>query len=443
VKDSGIGWIGRIPDHWGVTKIRYVARLESGHTPSRQHPEWWIPEECTIPWVSLADVGRLRSGDEEFIHETSESISEIGMANSAARLLPARTVVLSRTASVGFSAMITRPMATTQDFVNWICGPDMLPEYLLYVFRAMTQEFERLRFGSVHNTIYMPDVRSFSAPLPSRGTQEAIVAFLRERLPKLNDLVAKKQRLIELLQEKRQALITQAVTRGLDPNVPMKDSGVEWLGEIPAHWEVKRVKHISPQVSVGIVITPSKYYIDGEDGVPCLRSLNVRSGSLRRDNLVYISCESHELLSKSALRQGDLVAVRTGQPGTTAVVDEFFDGANCIDLIIIRRSEMYSSEFLSYVLGSEAARAQFQLGAEGAIQLHFNIETAKNLLFGCPRADEQRVIACYLDEVLRGLDSLVGKVEIHIEKLKEYRQALITSAVTGKIDVTKAEEAVA
>ena len=122
MKPSGLGWVGDIPRDWDVAKICLVARLESGHTPSRQHPEYWIPDECTIPWLSLADVWQVRPGIQEYVGETSEKISPLGMANSAARLLPAGTVVLSRTASVGFAGIMSQPMATTQDFATGFPG---------------------------------------------------------------------------------------------------------------------------------------------------------------------------------------------------------------------------------------------------------------------------------------------------------------------------------
>ena len=113
-------------------KIRYFAKLESGHTPSRNKPAFW--ENCTIPWFTLADVWKIRSGSTRFVHETKEKVSALGLANSSARLLPAGTVILSRTASVGYSAILGKPMATTQDFANWICRDKLQPEYLLSVF---------------------------------------------------------------------------------------------------------------------------------------------------------------------------------------------------------------------------------------------------------------------------------------------------------------------
>ena len=180
----------------------------------------------------------------------------------------------------------------------------------------------------------------FVPPLPE---QHAIADYLDRETSKIDALVTEKERLLSLLAEKRRTLITQAVTRGLNRDIPMRDSGVEWLGEIPGHWELKRLKFISPEITVGIVVTPAKYYEDS--GVPCLRSLNVKETGLTNTDLVYISPESNELLSKSKVFTGDLVAVRSGQPGTTAIVDERFDGANCIDLIVIRRASSFDSLF--------------------------------------------------------------------------------------------------
>lgn len=210
LKESGLPWLGKIPGHWEVVRTKYVARLESGHTPSRQHPEWWV--YCTIPWVSLADIGQFREGQIEHITGTSENISELGLSNSSARLLPAGTVLVSRTASVGFSVVAGVPLATTQDFVNWVCGRRLLPEYLLYVFRIMRQEFNRLTSGSTHQTIYMPDVSNFVTPLPPIDEQRAIYSHIKAMLPKVDASISAYSRQIELLEEYRAALIHEAVT---------------------------------------------------------------------------------------------------------------------------------------------------------------------------------------------------------------------------------------
>lgn len=282
-KDSRVEWLGAVPSHWSVVPIRSVARLESGHTPSRNHPEYW--ENCTVPWFSLADVWQIRELGRSVIFETKEKVSELGLANSAARRLPPGTVMLSRTASVGFSAIMGVEMATTQDFANWVCGPRVRPEFLLATLRAMPGEFGRLMMGSTHNTIYMPDIQSLRFALPSLEEQDAVVAFLDRETAKIDALVAEQERLIELLKEKRQAVISHAVTKGLNPNAPMKDSGIEWLGQIPAHWRVTRLKHACSAV----VDCPHETPVYEEDGPYfVIRTADLDQGVLRQGGILRV-----------------------------------------------------------------------------------------------------------------------------------------------------------
>ena len=214
MKDSGIPWLGEVPAHWAIGKIHAFARRESGHTPSRQHPEYW--ENCTIPWFSLSDVWQIRSGNVKYVYETKELVSELGLANSSARLLPKGTVILSRTASVGYSAIMGCDMATTQDFVNWVCGADLEPEFLLYVLRGMRSEFDRLMMGSTHQTIYMPDIAKLTMGLPPKSEQLAIIDDLDAKLEKLDGLRDTAEHAIDLLKERRSALISAAVTGKID-----------------------------------------------------------------------------------------------------------------------------------------------------------------------------------------------------------------------------------
>jgi type I restriction enzyme S subunit len=216
MKDSGVEWLGEVPEHWTVIPLRLAARIESGHTPSRSHNEYWIEKDCVHHWFTLGDVWQIRDGKAEYVYETQEKVSQAGLDNSAARMLPANTVILSRTASVGFSGILGVPMAKTQDFVNWVCGPKIVPEFLLFVFRAMSKEFERLKYGSTHNTIYMPDIFSFRAPLPSLIEQGEIVSNVRESLRRLDGSFDDLLRSKELLQERRSALISAAVTGQID-----------------------------------------------------------------------------------------------------------------------------------------------------------------------------------------------------------------------------------
>jgi type I restriction enzyme S subunit len=220
------------------------------------------------------------------------------------------------------------------------------------------------------------------------------------------------------------------VTTGLVPSIAKISGPAIWGLEAPAHWQVKRLKFVTPHVTVGIVVNPSSYYVDF--GVPCLRSLNVEAGELLEKDLVFIDEKSHHHLSKSAVYCGDIVAVRTGQPGTAAVIDARFDNANCIDLIIIRRSRHFVPDYLQHLLNSNFVLAQFESGSDGAIQQHFNIQTAKNLVVLVPPMDEQQQIVDFIGVESGKIDAIVACYARQIELLSEYRSALIHETVTGQ-----------
>lgn len=429
-KPSGVQWLGEVPHHWVVMPIRKAAKLESGHTPSRSHPEYW--QECTKPWFTLGDVWQIRDEKIDYVYETKELVSELGLANSSARLLPRGTVMLSRTASVGYSGIMGVEMATTQDFANWICGPRLLPEYLLLVFRSMKGEFGRLMMGSTHNTIYMPDIQSLAFALPSLEEQRIIVAFARAQCAKIDALVEGQQRLIEILKEKRQAVISRAVTKGLDSTAPMKDTGVTWLGEIPRHWQLQRLKHISPFITVGIVVNPSDYVSD--EGLPFIYGGDISEEHVDTDGCRRISSDDSARNSKTRLSAGDLLTVRVGAPGVTAVVPESCEGGNCASVMLVKKGN-FCSQWLCYAMNSRAVRYQVELVQYGAAQEQFNISHAINFLIPTPPLDEQSAIAARLEAELGKIDALISEAISSASLLQERRAALISAAVTGKIDV--------
>ncbi|WP_373506234.1 restriction endonuclease subunit S [Aestuariivirga sp.] len=214
MKHSGIEWLGDVPSHWEVKPIRSVANLQSGHTPSRSRPDWWA--NCTIPWFGLADIWQVREEGRTEIFETNEKVSELGLANSSARLLPKGTVMLSRTASVGFAAIMGVDMATTQDFANWVCGSRLNNHFLLWTLRAMKPEFSRMMMGSTHNTIYMPDIAAFRVALPPMHEQLEVCNYLNTETTLIDDLLSEVTRSLGLLAERRSALISAAVTGKID-----------------------------------------------------------------------------------------------------------------------------------------------------------------------------------------------------------------------------------
>ena len=430
MRDSGIEWLGQIPERWEVKRLKLcVQKFESGGTPDSDNPDYWTEEETGIPWVAIGDMTRSFR-----VHSTTKRLTETGVRSKRLPILRAGTLLYSMYASLGKVAILDVDAVVNQAILGLVTRDNVVSrDYLRWWLEFMQGHVQMLSSSNTQDNLNADKVRQMPIFVPPTEGQRAIAARLDRETARIDALIEKKQRQIDLLQERRAALISNAVTKGISQKVKMRDSGIEWLGPVPEHWEVKRLKFITPHVTVGIVVTPSKFYID--EGVPCLRSLNVREGRLTDTDLVFISPESNELHAKSMLKAGDVVAVRSGQPGTTAVVDKRYDGANCIDLIIIRQSSVFDSIYLSYAMGSHYIQSQFGAGSGGAIQQHFNIETASSLLIALPPLSEQVAIREYLDAEAGRLAALHYKVQTSIAQLQEYRSTLISAAVTGKIDI--------
>lgn len=212
LKPSGIDWLGDVPKHWDVTRVKYVARLESGHTPSKQVAEYWV--DCEIPWVSLNDSKQLAVVD--YISDTAIKINEKGLEGSSARLLPAGAVVFTRDATIGLAAITTREMAVSQHLIAWIPSERITALYLLRVFNAMKSVLDSYTFGATIKTIGMVDVKRLVAPVPPIEEQIAITNFLGQEMARVDGLIVRVQNAIERLQEYRSALITAAVTGRID-----------------------------------------------------------------------------------------------------------------------------------------------------------------------------------------------------------------------------------
>jgi type I restriction enzyme S subunit len=210
---SGPEWLGSIPADWAVKRLKFVAHMESGHTPNKQIDAYWI--DCTIPWITLNDVSDLEQ-DWRFSNPKN-AVNELGLQNSSAHVLPANAVVLSRDATVGRSALLDRPMAVSQHFVAWVCGPELMPEYLLNVVRGpMQHHFGSLTAGATIATIGMPDLNQLVVPLPSMEEQAQIVERIAAAERLASKTISTVTAQIKVLQERRQALITAVVTGQLE-----------------------------------------------------------------------------------------------------------------------------------------------------------------------------------------------------------------------------------
>jgi hypothetical protein len=193
------------PIGWEWVKLADVARLESGHTPSRRHPEYWGGD---IPWLGIRDA---KAHHGETINSTNETINELGIENSSARVLPAGTVCLSRTASVGYVVMMGRPMATSQDFANWVCSEKLIPRFLVYLFLAEQSSLLRFSSGAVHQTIYYPELKAFHICLPVTAEQQRIVRVLDATFDQVSAAVANSEKKLLDLTELRHSILTRAM----------------------------------------------------------------------------------------------------------------------------------------------------------------------------------------------------------------------------------------
>lgn len=257
------------PLGWKWTALSSVAQLESGHTPSRKHPEYW---DGDIPWIGIKDATENHG---RIIHDTHQHVSELGLQNSSARLLPANTVCLSRTASVGFVVVMGRPMATSQDFVNWVCGPEIDPHFLKYVLLLETEALWRFARGTTHQTIYYPEAKAFHVCLPPLPEQKAIARILGT----LDDKIELNRRMNATLEAMARALFQSwfvdfdpvhakaavrqpsrinEITAALFPST-FQDSD---FGPIPVGWSVERLDGIA-DIMMGLSPSGDSYNTTG------------------------------------------------------------------------------------------------------------------------------------------------------------------------------------
>jgi len=429
-KDSGVEWLGEVPAHWELPKLKEVTSFSGGGTPSRENITFWNGD---IPWVSPKDMKSER------IVGAEESITDEGLRSSAASLLPpgrvlmvVRSGILKHTIPVAINDVA---IALNQDmkalyfdssrclaryFFRWVQG---LNDLLLLAWAKQGATVESIEHSYLANTMF---------PLPPLPEQTAIAAFLDRETAKIDALVGEQRLLMELLKEKRQAVISHAVTKGLNPDAPMKPSGIEWLGDVPAHWEVKRLKRISPAITVGVVVNPSSFIAD--EGLPFIYGGDIREGVIDWMNSRRIDTQSSEVHAKTRLELGDLLTVRVGAPGVTAVVPVECVGGNCASVMHVRRGA-FNPHWLCYAMNTRVVRFQVEVVQYGAAQEQFNISHAVNFWVPMPPLDEQNAIAAALDAEASKLDTLTAEAQRAVDLLQERRTALISAAVTGQIDV--------
>lgn len=402
-KDSGVEWLGKVPAHWEVVQFKQFVDIQNGS--DHKH-------------VEQADGYPVLGSGGTFTYASDF-------------LYDGESVLLGRKGTIDKPLHITGRFWTV-DTMYWTkINPGTSGRFTYY--SALTIPFDYYSTNTALPSMTKGALNSHLVVRPPLPEQTAIAAFLDRETAKIDELVAEQRRLMELLKEKRQAIISHAVTKGLNPDAPMKPSGIEWLGEVPAHWEVKRLKHISPFITVGIVVNPSTFL--AEDGFPFIYGGDIREGIIDWENSRRIDPKSSEENSKTRLNAGDILTVRVGAPGISAVVPPECEGGNCASVMLTRQGP-FNSHWLCYAMNTRVVRYQVEVVQYGAAQEQFNISHAVNFWIPTPSRAEQDEIADFLACETRNFDALTVEAQRAIDLLQERRSALISAAVTGQIKVS-------
>jgi len=389
-----------VPDGWRHVRLTEVARLESGHTPSKRQPDYW---GGTIPWVSLHDTEGLDAWE---IQTTSQRITEAGLSNSSARLLPKGTVVFSRTATVGKSTVMGRAMATSQDFACYVCGPEVHNFYLALLLRSMRTEWKKLMAGSIHNTVYMPVFKTLSVDLPPHDEQVAIANAMRDverMIDSLEQLLTKKRQIKQgAMQE---MLIGQRRLPGFDQ---------PWISRRFAEVASVSRERVNPSA-----LSKPPLCIE-------LEHLQPGTGRLSGD-----AFKSQQAATKSVFRQGDVLFGKLRAYLRKYWLAEF-DGVCSTEIWVMRpRGELASSAYLFYTV----QRDDFIEAASTAYGTHMprsDWKVVSEFDLSLPRDwREQAAIATTLSD----MDAEITALESRLSKARALKQAMAQALLTGRIRI--------
>jgi type I restriction enzyme S subunit len=422
-KDSGVEWIGEIPNHWKRIKLKHQYKIQKGRIPKNLYDE---PKEGLIPYLSM-DV--LRGSNSYNFADLNDGVlvkkDEILIlwdgSNSGEILKVEIDGILSSTMGV---------LNTVNCYLN--------KDFSFYQLKYNEAEIRNNTNGMGIPHVDGGYVRNLPVFVPPLNEQEQIVAYLDKKTSIVDTLIASKEEKINLLKENRTALINHAITKGLDPKVKLKDSGVEWIGEIPAHWLKTKIKRFC-EVKDGTHDTP-QYIDDIENSIPLVTSNSFRNGEIDFSLSKRISIEDwSEINKRSNVVKNDVIMSMIGSNiGNRVLIktDESFSIKN-VCLFKSSNSKKLNPKYLLFLIDSKYLKYQVDFNQKGGGQPFMSLDDLRNLIFPFPQLSEQNKIVEYLDTHTQEIDELISLEQKKIETLKEYRQALISEVVTGKIKVVK------
>jgi len=432
-KDSGVEWLGAIPEHWEMVKFSHFIDFQEG--------PGIMADDFKDEGVPLLRITNLKPGYVDIEGCNYLAIDKVEQKWKHFRLL-ANDLLISCSASTGLVSIVDQKSANSiaytgiirlrparnniaRDFIRVLVGSDF---YFTQINQLKTGTTIQ-HYGPVH-------LKQIKIPIPPLPEQQKIAQFLDQETSKIDKLITKKERLIELLKEKRTALISHAVTKGLNPDVPMKDSGVEWLGEVPEHWEVMPIKFaLDIPITDGPHETPELY----DEGIPFISAESIKNDRIDFDKKRgFISLEEHKRFSRKYKPQyGDVYMVKSGATtGNVARVETEEEFNIWSPLAVLRpNKDVTTTNFLFYAMKSKPFFYSVELSWSFGTQQNIGMGVISNIRIVLPPLPEQQKIAQFLDRETSKIDKLITKTRTSIDHLKEYRTALISAAVTGKIDV--------
>jgi type I restriction enzyme S subunit len=431
-KESGVEWIGEIPVTWNIKKLKYIiGNFIGGGTPSTSVSDFWTTEGG-FPWVAISDITRA-----DMIWDTERKITVSGLNSKNLTLLSPGTIVYSMYASVGKVSKLLINAATNQAILGMVNKENqVLNDYLKLSLESFEPFVGLLFSSSTQNNINEEKVKNIIIPLTNIVDQASIIRFLSTKNALIDNLISKTQKMIELLKEKRKAIIISAVTKGFDSSVPMKDSSVEWIGEIPKHWIVMKIKHTSyVKGRVGWKGLTTEEYL--ENGYAYLvTGLDFQSKTIFWDSCYYVDKRRYDDDPYIQLKNGDLLITKDGTIGKLAIVDGLEKPA-CLNsgIFLVRPYDYYRTDFLYYVLSSTVFSNFYFLRSFGSTIQHLYQNVFEDFSFPIPPIEEQGKIVDYLERQTGKIDKIIFKEEKMVQLLNEYKKSLISQAVTGKIDV--------
>ncbi len=409
-------------------QLRHLFTITSGATPASGKTEYW---DGDIQWATPEDVSTL---DGYWLRGTRRTLTQAGYESCSTVVAPRSSIVLTKRAPIGQVAILGEPACCNQGCFLLTPKRDQDIRYYYYWLLIQADRLQALGRGSTFMELSTDELKSLRIPEPPLPRQRAIADFVDRETARIDGLIAAKKSVLGLLAEKRRAFITRAVTRGLDPNVPIRDSGIPWLGKIPAHWDVKRLKHLGNPI-IGLTFDPADT-VTNDRGVLVLRASNVKDKRIVLDDNIHVQMNiPPELITKV----GDiLICTRSGSRaliGKSAQIDEASAELTFGTFMTVFRSSC--NDYLFLVFNSPLFDYQAGMYSTSTIN-QLTVETLKNLEVPIPPSSEQRAIVVHVRTETEKFDRITEHTNRTLSLLKERRSTLIAAAVAGKIDVEAA-----